>query len=132
MFSGMGEQAAATFNFTRDVVERWAQERPRDLALWCVDQTGIENRLSFAVLVDPSRRAAHRYHQAGVRRGDRVLVMIPRVPMWWIGMLGLIRLGAVPIPATTLLTMKDVAYRIGAAEITAIVTDAGGGSKVGD
>jgi acetyl-CoA synthetase/medium-chain acyl-CoA synthetase len=127
----MGDRAAATFNFTRDVVERWAQKRPGDLALWCVDETGGDYRSTFAELVDRSRRAAHRFHQAGVRRGDRVLVMLPRVPMWWIGMLGLIRLGAVPIPATTLLTAKDIAYRITAADITAILTDADGAGKVG-
>ena len=62
--------------------------------------------------------------QEGIRRGDRVLVMLPRVPAWWIEMLGLIRLGAVPIPATTLLTAKDIAYRVQAAGITAILTDA--------
>lgn len=127
----MGEQAAAMFNFCRDVVERWALQRPGDPALWCVDEAGTEYRATFAELVDRSRRAAHCYHRAGVRRGDRVLVMLPRVPMWWIGMLGLIRLGAVPIPATTLLTAKDIAYRIGAADITAILTDADGAAKVG-
>jgi acetyl-CoA synthetase/medium-chain acyl-CoA synthetase len=128
----MAEQAAVTFNFARDVVERWAQLRPHDLALWCVDEAGAEMCFTFAELADRVRRASAHFHKAGIHRGDRVLVMLPRVPMWWIGMLGLIRLGAVPIPATTLLTMKDVAYRIEAAEITAIVTDAGGGSKVGD
>jgi acetyl-CoA synthetase/medium-chain acyl-CoA synthetase len=128
----MGEKTApAMFNFTRDVVEHWAQVRPRELALWCIDVSGVEQRLGFAEIADRSRRAAHRYHQAGVRRGDCVLVMLPRVPMWWVGMLGLIRLGAVPIPATTLLTAKDIAYRIDAADITAVLTDADGAAKLG-
>ena len=120
-----------TFNFTRDVVERWAQLRPHELALWCVDERGGERRHTFAELIDEVRRASHLFHRAGVRRGDCVLVMLPRVPMWWIGMLGLIRLGAVPIPATTLLTPKDIAYRIEAAGISAILTDADGASKAG-
>jgi acyl-coenzyme A synthetase/AMP-(fatty) acid ligase len=128
----MAEQAAVTYNFSRDIVERWAQLRPHDLALWCVDEAGVERRFAFAELADRARRASKHFHHAGVRRGDRVLVMLPRVPMWWIGMLGLIRLGAVPIPATILLTAKDIAYRIETAEITAILTDAGGGEKVGD
>lgn len=127
----MGEQAAGTFNFARDVVERWAQLRPHDLALWCVDEAGVERRTTFAELAERERRAAHRFHQAGVCRGDRVLVMLTRVPMWWIGMLGLTRLGAVPIPGTTLLTAKDIAYRIETAGITAILTDASGAGKVG-
>ena len=127
----MGEHASPFFNFTCDIVEGWAKVRPGDLALWCVAESGSECRFSFAELADRSRRAAHRFHQAGVRRGDRVLLMLPRVPMWWMGMLGLIRLGAVPIPATTLLTAKDIQYRIAAADITAILTDAHGAVKVG-
>jgi acetyl-CoA synthetase/medium-chain acyl-CoA synthetase len=128
----MGEQAAAHYNFARDVIERWAQLRPHDLALWCVDEAGVERRFDFAEVADRVRRASAVLHQAGIRRGDRVLVMLPRVPMWWIGMLGLIRFGAVPIPATTLLTAKDIAYRVETAEITAILTDANGAGKAGD
>src|SRR4030095_4499479 len=95
----MGEQAAAHFNFARNVIERWAQLRSHDLALWCVDEAGAERRFNFSELADRTRRASAIFHQAGIRRGDCVLVMLPRVPMWWIGMLGLIRIGAVPIPA---------------------------------
>ena len=58
--------------------------------------------------------------------------MLPRVPMWWISMLGLIRLGAVPIPATTLLTPKDIAYRIELAGISAIVISAADAGKIGN
>lgn len=127
----MGEQAAAVFNFARDVVERWERLRPHEPALWWVDEAGEERRFTFAELADQARRASHHFHQRGIRRGDRVLVMLPRVPMWWIGMLGLIRLGAVPIPATTLLTPKDIAYRIEEAEVSAILTDADGTRKTG-
>jgi acyl-coenzyme A synthetase/AMP-(fatty) acid ligase len=126
----MGEQVAETFNFARDVMEQWAKRRPHDPALWCVDEAGRACRYSFAELGDRFRRACDFLHKAGIRCGDRVLVMLPRVPAWWIGMLGLIRLGAVPIPATTLLTAKDIAYRVQAAGITAILTDAGGATKV--
>src|SRR4029079_2291152 len=100
-------------------------------ALWCVEESGEERRFTFAEVSDWSARASHLFHHAGLRRGDRVLVMLPRVPMWWIGMLGLIRLGAVPIAGTTLLTAKDIEYRVGAADITAILTDAEGAGKVG-
>jgi acyl-coenzyme A synthetase/AMP-(fatty) acid ligase len=126
----MGEQVAETFNFARDVMEQWAKRRPHDPALWCVDEAGAACRYSFAELADRFRRACDFLHKAGIRCGDRVLVMLPRVPAWWIGMLGLIRLGAVPIPTTTLLTAKDIAYRVQAAGITAILTDADGATKV--
>src|SRR5438552_13024660 len=100
----MAERGPAHFNFASDVMERWARLRPHDLALWCVDESGSrEQRFTFAQVADRFRRAAHFFQNGGIGRGDRVLVMLPRVPEWWIGMLGLTKLGAVPIPATTLL-----------------------------
>ncbi len=113
------------FNFTRDVMGRWAQERPDDLALWCVDESGTrEQRFTFAEMALASRRAAHFFQAHGVRHGDRVLVILPRVPQWWIAMLGLIELGAVPIPGTVLLTAKDIQFRAETAEVAAVITDA--------
>src|SRR5512137_1571164 len=56
--------------------------------------------------------------------------MLPRIPQWWIAMLGLIRLGAVPVPATLLLTERDVGFRLEAANITAVLTSPEGVAKV--
>jgi len=123
----------ASFNFTRDVMERWARERPEELALWCVEENGRnEQKFSFRRLVENARRAAAFFHTAGIRRGDRVLVILPRVPQWWIALLGLTRLGAVPIPGTPLLTAKDIRYRVETAEARAILTDPEGATKVED
>ena len=79
-------------------------------------------RLSF--------KAANILRAAGVRKGDRVLMMLPRIPEWWIGMLALIRLGAVPVPATLLLTERDVVFRIQSARITAVITSPEGAPRV--
>jgi acetyl-CoA synthetase/medium-chain acyl-CoA synthetase len=118
------------FNFATDVFDAWAGTQPQRAALWCVDAPGgSEQRLSFAELAAASRRAANVFATAGLGRGDRVLVMLPRVPAWWIGMLGLIRLGAVPIPATPQLTARDVAYRVQTAAIRGMLTDADGARK---
>src|SRR6266487_1230671 len=123
----------ACFNFTRDVMERWARERPEGLALWCVEESGrAEQKFSFRLLVENARRAAAFFHAVGIRRGDRVLVILPRVPQWWIALLGLTRLGAVPIPGTPLLTSKDIRYRVETADVRAIITDADGAAKAGD
>jgi acetyl-CoA synthetase/medium-chain acyl-CoA synthetase len=125
-------KAPLHFNFAADVIDRWAQERPDAPALWCVSaSTGAEQRFSFRELAALSCQAAALLRSSGVRRGDRVLIMLPRVPQWWIGMLGLIRLGAVPVPGTLLLTARDVAYRLGSARISAVVTDQEGVAKVG-
>src|SRR5437899_2460921 len=82
--STMTGQNPRCFNFATDVMERWAKDRPHDLALWCVDETGgREQRFTFAEMADDFRRAAHFFHAQGLRRGDRVLVVLPRIPQWW-------------------------------------------------
>lgn len=119
------------YNFAHDVMDRWAEARPDAPALWCVDAaSGQEQKFSFQQLAQLSRQAANFFQAAGIRRGDAVLVMLPRVWQWWVAMLGLIRLGAVPVPATLLLTRRDVAYRIEAAHIHAVITNAEGAAKV--
>ncbi len=121
------------FNFARDVMDRWASEHPEAVALWVVDSPGgNEQKFSFRQLAGSSRRAASFFARQGIRRGDRVLVVLPRVPQWWMAMLGLIRLGAVPIPGTSLLTAKDIRFRAESAEASAIVTDGDGAAKVED
>ena len=129
----MRGQETVCFNFAGDIMERWAERSPHAPALWCVDESGVhEQRFTFAQLADQFRRAAHFFHTLGVRRGDRVLVMLPRVPQWWIAMLGLTKLGAVPIPGTVLLTAKDIRYRIQAAEVAAVITCGEIAERVGD
>jgi acetyl-CoA synthetase/medium-chain acyl-CoA synthetase len=125
-------QAPLHFNFATDVIDRWAQVRPDAPALWCVNAvTGAEQRFSFKELAALSCQAAGLLRSHGIRRGDRVLLMLPRVPQWWIAMLGLIRVGAVPVPGTLLLTARDVAYRLGSARISAAITNHDGVPKVG-
>ncbi len=117
------------FNFARDVVESWASKTPDARALWCVDAAGSEQRFTFAEMASSLRRAAAAFAAAGISRGDHVLVILPRVHQWWTAMLGLIRLGAVPIPGTPLLTPRDIEYRIDAAEVKGVVTDAESAAK---
>jgi len=105
----MADTVPRRFNFARDVVERWASERPEALALWCVrEQDSGEQKLTFGQLAEELRRAARFFranrHSARGPRAD----YHARVPQWWIAMLGLIRLGAVPIPGTPLLTPRDI------------------------
>jgi acetyl-CoA synthetase/medium-chain acyl-CoA synthetase len=118
------------FNFCRDVFERWARERPEALALWSVGEDGREQKFSFKQLAVEARRAAHFFQTLGLKPSDRVLVILPRVPQWWIAMLGLVRLGAVPIPGTPMLTSADLRYRIETAEVSGIITDADGAAKI--
>jgi len=134
MHSANPESMAAPlhFNFAADVIDRWARESPDAPALWCVNSaTGVEQKFSFKELSALSCQAAGLLRASGIRRGDRVLLMLPRIPQWWIAMLGLIRVGAVPVPGTLLLTARDVAYRLGSARISAVITSHDGMAKVG-
>jgi acetyl-CoA synthetase/medium-chain acyl-CoA synthetase len=124
--------APSCFNFASDVLDRWARLRPNAPALWRVNaSTHLEQKFTFRQLSSLSRQAANLLRACGIQKGDRVLLMLPRVAQWWIAMLGLIRLGAVPVPATLLLTQRDVAYRLQTANITAAITNLEGVAKVG-
>jgi len=120
------------FNFTTDVIESWAAQRPDALGLWWTGDGAAEEKFTFRDLATLSRKAANFFLASGIGRGDRVLLVLHRVPQWWIAMLGLIRLGAVPVPGTPLLTTRDLHYRIDAASIGAVITDAEGTQKLAD
>lgn len=124
-------EVPARFNFARDVVDAWAAREPGRQALVAVGPSGDDvRRLTFADVARASDRAANLLASCGVRAGDRVFVMLPRVPAWYEVLLGCFKLGAVPMPGTTLLTDRDIAYRIGSAEATVAVTDAAGSERV--
>ncbi len=116
------------FNFAADVIDRYAQNPDKEAMLW-IGQHGEERHLSFAHFSDASIRAANAFSALGLRKGDPVLMMLPRIPEWWESILALIRLGAIPIPCTTLLTPKDIQFRAEIAQPVAIITDHEGAAK---
>jgi acyl-coenzyme A synthetase/AMP-(fatty) acid ligase len=87
-------------------------------------------RFSFADLAASSNRAARFLASLGIGKGDPVFVMLPRIPEWYDVVLGCIKLGAIPMPGTTLLTGRDIAYRLEGAGGTVAVTDQEGSDKV--
>jgi acyl-coenzyme A synthetase/AMP-(fatty) acid ligase len=123
--------APSHFNFATSVLDDWADRTPQATALWYVNPaSGAELKLTFQEIAARSRQAANFMRSSGVKRGDRVLLMLPRIPQWWIALLGLIRLGAVPVPATLLLTTRDIAYRLETARISAVITSKEGVEKL--
>jgi acetyl-CoA synthetase len=120
-----------TFNPVIDILERWAEEAPDDLALVTLDGRGEAlAEHTAADLALESRRAARALLELGVSKGDPVFIMLPRVPAWYAAMLGVIRIGAVAMPGTNQLTSRDIGYRIRSAEAVAAITDLGGAAKV--
>jgi acyl-coenzyme A synthetase/AMP-(fatty) acid ligase len=119
------------FNPVIDIVERWAREAPDDLALVSLGPEGETVAEQTAEdLARESRRAARALLEQGVRPGDRIFIMLPRVPAWYASMLGAIRIGAVAMPAPNQLTSRDIAYRIRSADAVAAITDDAGAAKV--
>ncbi len=118
----------AYFNFATDVIGRWAQD-PTKLAMLWIGQNGEERSITFAEFAEGSNRAAHAFTQLGMQKGDRVMVMLPRIPQWWESVLGLMKIGAIAIPCTTLLTPRDIEHRANIAEARGIITDHEGAEK---
>ena len=109
------------FNFAYDVVDAWAEEAPDKLALLWTNDEGEERKLSFSDLKQMSDQAASYLKSLGVNRGDMVMLIEKRRLEWWITMLALHKLGAIPIPATHMLTSHDIVYRNNAASVKAII-----------
>jgi acyl-coenzyme A synthetase/AMP-(fatty) acid ligase len=111
----------AYFNFAGDVVDRWAED-PDRLALWWVDDAGLEVRKTFRELSEASRRLANALADQGVRQGDVVMLVLPRDIAWWEAFTACIRMGAVAAPGTTQLTAKDLTFRVRRSEAACIIT----------
>ena len=111
-----------------DIVDGYAQDPERQALIW-TNAEGASKRFSFAEIAALSKRMANVLREAGVGRGDRVIVMLPRIPEWQIAVTALSRLGAVVVPCLTMLTRKDLEYRIGATEPSAILTVPGEAAK---
>ena len=119
------------FNATRDVIDARAASDPDRNALLMVSPDGTQgDAYTFADMKDRSSQVANVLTDMGVSKGDRVFVMLPRVIGWYDVVLGAIRIGAIPMPGTTQLTPKDIAYRISRAEASVAITDADGVSKI--
>ena len=109
------------FNFAYDVMDAWAEEKPDGLAiLWTNDQ-GEEIRTTFAELKEQSDQAASYLQSLGIGKNDPVMLILKRRYEWWIIMLALCKIGAIVIPATHMLTKKDIIYRNTRASVKAII-----------
>ena len=111
----------ADFNFDYDVVDAYAAEEPDKKALLWTDDRGGEIQFTFADMKRETDRTASYFQSLGIGRGDMVMLILKRRYEFWFSILALHKLGAVAIPATHLLTRKDVVYRCNMAGIKAIV-----------
>ena len=118
---GFHIQVPDNFNFAYDIVDEWATQAPNKRALCWVNEHGRHHDFTFGEMKQLSDAAASFFQSIGIGRGDMVMLMLKRRYEFWIAILGLHKIGAVAIPATHLLTPKDIEYRCNAADICAII-----------
>lgn len=112
-----------SFNYGRDIIDKFAEDRSK-MALFWEDHDGNTAVYTFWDIKNLSNQAGNMLRRLGVNQGDRVVVLLPRIPAWQISMVACFKIGAVPIPGTEMLTPKDLEYRIVHSEAVAIITDA--------
>jgi acetyl-CoA synthetase len=110
-----------SFNFAFDVADRIAAQEPGRLAVLWTDENGACERYTFGMLKAESNRAANFLTARGIQKGDKVLLILRRHLQFWPILMALHKIGAVAVPATHLLTEKDIRYRVNAAGIKAAI-----------
>ena len=114
------------FNFAFDIVDAVAEREPNKLCMLHVSRDLEERRFTFLDMKKASNRCANYFKSLGIKKGDRVLLVLKRHYQFWFAMLGLNKLGAVAIPATNQLLEHDFEYRFNAAGVTAVICTADG------
>jgi len=115
------------FNFSYDVVDVLAAEKPNKLAmLWLSKDKDIEKRFTFADIAKYTNKTANFFLSQGIKKGDKVILVLKRHFEFWFSILALHKIGAIAIPATHLLVEDDFVYRFNSGDISAIVCTADG------
>ena len=109
------------YNFGYDVVDKMAELAPDDTAVVWTNPEKEEKTFTFAEISRLSNKAANVFRNNGIKKGDKVLVILKRNYEYWYVAPALHKLGAIIIPATHLLTQSDISYRVNIANITAAV-----------
>ena len=112
------------FNFAFDIVDELARRKPNKLAMLHIDRNKTERRFTFGDMSRLSSRAANYFKSLGIKKGDRVMLVLKRNYQFWISIVALHKLGAIAIPATDQLLEKDFVYRFDKADVSAIVCTA--------
>ncbi len=115
-----------SFNFGFDIVDEIANKYPEKLAMLHIDINKTERRFTFKDIKRASNQCANYFTSLGIKRGDKVMLVLKRHYQFWFSMIALHKIGAVAIPATNQLKDHDFEYRYNAAEVSAIVCTADG------
>ena len=114
------------FNFAFDIVDEIGRRTPDKLAMLHISDDLTERRFTFKDIKEASSQAANYFKSLGIKKGDRVLLVLKRNYQFWISILALHKLGAIAIPATNQLVVHDYEYRFNAAGVSAVIATADG------
>ncbi len=109
------------YNFGYDIIDKYGELEPDRQALWHVDLQENEHKFTYKQLSELSTQAANLFIAKGIKKGDKVMLVLKRNYQFWISIIALIKIGAIAIPATHLLTTHDFTYRFESANVKAIV-----------
>ena len=115
-----------TFNFGFDIVDEIAEKYPDKLAMLHIDKNHVERRFTFKDIKRASNQTANYFASLGIKKGDKVMLVLKRHYQFWFCMVALHKLGAVAIPATNQLKEHDFEYRYNAADVKAVVITSDG------
>ena len=118
------------FNFAFDVIDEYAGQNPGEPAMIHIDDAGVRREYTLEYFSDNSSRLAKALANNGISRGDRVMVILYRRVEFWITMLALHKLGAVAVPSPSLLSTKDIVYRVNFAGIKGLICEDSVSDKV--
>jgi acetyl-CoA synthetase/medium-chain acyl-CoA synthetase len=118
------------YNWAYEVFDEWGRDPDKVAMVWVAPDGQTSRQITFKEMGERSKRAANALVGLGAKPGDRVFIMLHRVVEWWELMLGCMRAGLVPVPGTTLLTAKDISYRINVSGAAIAITDAENMEKV--
>lgn len=124
MLTKFGIKYPDNFNYAYDIIDKYGEMEPNRRALMWVDLQGNEKLLTYGDLSRLSTQAANMFTDWGIKKGDKVMLVLKRNYQYWYAILGLMKIGAITIPATHMLTKKDFVYRFEAADITAVIATA--------
>ena len=114
------------FNFAFDLVDELGEKKPDKLAMLHISKDYTERRITFFEMKRESARCANYFKSLGIKKGDRVMLVLKRHYQFWFAMIGLNKLGAIAIPATNQLQEHDFEYRFNSAGVSAIICTADG------
>ncbi len=114
------------FNFAFDLVDELAKREPDKRALLHISKDGTERDITFNDVKRASARCANYFKSLGIKKGDKVMLVLKRHYQFWYAMIGLNKLGAIAIPATNQLQEHDFEYRFNSAGVKAIICTADG------